>query len=462
MTGSENVYEERLGTDRMLPLVLKMALPAVAAQVVNLLYNIVDRIYIGHMPGEGPVALTGIGLCFPVISLISAFAKLFGANGGAPLSAIAQGRGDDEEAVLVMGNSFLMSVLTGLALMAAVLVFNRPILFAFGASDATYPYARDYLMIYALGSVPVLVTLTLTAFMNSQGFSSVGMVTVIIGAVLNILLDPLLIFVFGMGIKGAAIATVFSQTVSCVFAIAFLRSRTAVLRLTADSMRLSRRRCLRIIALGTSGFTMGATNSAVQLVCNKCAYIWGGDLFVGVMTILNSVREMFSTVVNGIGSASSPVMSYNYGRQDYRRVMKASNILLYMMLVYTGFIWALLYIFPDPFIMLFASDETLINATHHALQIYFFGFIFMSLHMTGQQTFVALGYAKQAVFFSLFRKVIIVVPLTIILPYAFGVDGVVLAEPISNVIGGFATYTAMRLVAFRHLKKQLANDRPLN
>ena len=447
------IHTAEFSKGKVSSLIVRVSIPLIAAELVNLLYSMVDRIYIGHMPGEGPVALTGIGLCFPVISLISAFAKLFGANGGAPLSAIAQGRGDDEEAVLVMGNSFLMSVLTGLALMAAVLVFNRPILFAFGASDATYPYARDYLMIYALGSVPVLVTLTLTAFMNSQGFSSVGMVTVIIGAVLNILLDPLLIFVFGMGIKGAAIATVFSQTVSCVFAIAFLRSRTAVLRLTADSMRLSRRRCLRIIALGTSGFTMGATNSAVQLVCNKCAYIWGGDLFVGVMTILNSVREMFSTVVNGIGSASSPVMSYNYGARDGGRVMKASNFMLFFVFMYTLIVWIVVFAFPHAMAMLFTQDAVMIDAASHALRVYFFAFVFMSLQTSGQQTFVALGRAKQAVFFSLFRKVIIVVPLTIALPYAFGIDGVMLAEPISNVIGGSAAYLAMRHTVFPELRK---------
>ena len=279
------------------------------------------------------------------------------------------------------------------------------------------------------------------------------MPSVLIGAGLNILLVPVLLFVFGMGIKGAAIATVFSQTVSCVFAIAFLRSRTAVLRLTADSMRLSRRRCLRIIALGTSGFTMGATNSAVQLVCNKCAYIWGGDLFVGVMTILNSVREMFSTVVNGIGSASSPVMSYNYGARDGGRVMKASNFMLFFVFMYTLIVWIVVFAFPHAMAMLFTQDAVMIDAASHALRVYFFAFVFMSLQTSGQQTFVALGRAKQAVFFSLFRKVIIVVPLTIALPYAFGIDGVMLAEPISNVIGGSAAYLAMRHTVFPELRK---------
>ena len=247
---------------------------------------------------------------------------------------------------------------------------------------------------------------------------------------------------------------VISQCISAIFCIAFLCRGHLPIRLRF--MPLEGRRVARICMLGTSGFTMGATNSIVQLVCNKCAAIWGGDLYVGVMTILNSIREIFSTPMNGFSSGATPVMSYNYGRGDGRRVMKASQLLLVMMLVYSGLIWALIYIFPDPFINLFTTDGTLMAACHHALQIYFFGFIFMSFHMSGQQTFVALGYAKQAVFFSLFRKVIIVVPLTIILPYFIGVDGVVLAEPISNVVGGMATYTVMRLTVFRKLRRQLA------
>ncbi len=454
------IHQTDFSRQSVLKSIMLSSFPLIIAELVNLLYSQVDRIYISRIEGIGSVALTGVGLCLPIISLISAFARLYGSNGGGPLCAIELGRNNHEEAEKLLSTSFSLTIITGAVITVIVLLFNRQILYLFGASDQTFPYARDYIVIYVIGSIPVLITLTLTPFINALGYSSVGMIAVIIGAVSNIILDPLFIFVFSMGVKGAAVATVISQIISSVFVICFLRSRNLPIRLRFK--RIESHRAGKICMLGISGFTMGATNSAVQLVCNKCAAIWGGDLYVGVMTILNSVREIFSTPINGISGGASPVMSYNYGRQDYRRVMKASNILLYMMLVYTGLIWALLYIFPDPFIMLFANDEALINATHHALQIYFFGFIFMSLHMTGQQTFVALGYAKQAVFFSLFRKVIIVVPLTIILPYAFGVDGVVLAEPISNVIGGFATYTAMRLVAFRHLKKQLANDRPLN
>ena len=446
------VHQADFSKGNVYKLVMRVSLPLIVAELVNLLYNMVDRIYIGHIPDVGSVALTGLGLCFPVISLISAFAKLFGSNGGAPLSAMARGRGDNKEAGLVMGNSFLLSVITGFVLMVIVLVFTKPILYAFGASDSTYPFACDYLRIYALGSVPVLITLSMTAFINSQGFAAIGMVTVLIGAVLNIILDPVLIFLFHMGVKGAAIATVFSQTVSCIFVILFLSGKNAVIRLRTRDMHLSPSRAWKIISLGTSGFVMGATNSVVQLVCNRCAFIWGGDLYVGVMTILNSVREVFSTFTNGISSGASPVMSFNYGARDGERVMKASNAVLSIVFVYSLVVWAFVFSFPRLMAMLFTDDEMMLSASVSALHIYFFGFFFMAFQSAGQQTFVALGKAGYAIFFSLFRKVIIVVPLTIALPYIFGVNGVMLAEPISNVIGGLAAYLTMRHIVFPELR----------
>ena len=446
------VHQADFSRGKVSSLIMRVSMPLIVAEFVNLLYNMVDRIYIGHLADNGSVALTGLGLCFPVISLISAFAKLFGPNGGAPLCAMERGRGNMREASLIIGNSFALSVITGFILMLAVLVFNRPILYAFGASDTTYPYARDYLLIYAIGTIPVLVTLSMNAFINSQGFATVGMVTVLIGAVLNIALDPILIFVLGLGVKGAAIATVFSQTVSCVFAIGFLCSRNVPLRLRFPDMRLGRRRTWKIIALGTSGFTMGATNSIVQLVCNKCAFIWGGDLYVGVMTILNSVREIYSTVMNGIGSGASPVMSFNYGARNGQRTIKASNFTLVCTFTYAMIAWIIIILFPHAMAMLFTQDAAMIEASASALRIYFFGFFFMAFQTAGQQTFVALGKARQAVFFSLFRKVIIVVPLTIALPYAFGINGVMLAEPISNVIGGLAAYLSMRHMVMPELR----------
>ena len=447
------IHQADFSKGKVSALILRVSMPLIVAELVNLLYNMVDRIYIGHLAENGSLALTGLGLCFPVISLISAFAKLYGPNGGAPLCAMARGRGDMKEASLVMGNSFTLSVITGFVLMVIVLTFNKPILYAFGASDSTYPYARDYLMIYSLGTIPVLLTLSMNAFINSQGFAMIGMLTVIIGAVINIILDPVLIFLCGLGVRGAAIATVFSQTISCIFAVSFLCSRNVELRLRVQDMKLGLSRCGKIIALGTSGFTMGATNSVVQLVCNKCAFIWGGDLYVGVMTIMNSVREVYNTVMNGIGSGASPVMSFNYGARNGRRTIKASNFTLVCTFTYAMLAWLIIILFPHAMAMLFTQDEAMIEASASAMRIYFFGFFFMAFQTAGQQTFVALGKAKQAVFFSLFRKVIIVVPLTIFLPYIFGVDGVMLAEPISNVIGGLAAYLSMRHMVMPELRE---------
>ncbi len=447
-----HVHQVDFSKGKVSSCILRLSFPLIVAEIVNLLYNMVDRIYIGHIPGVGSAALSGIGLCFPIISLISAFARLYGFNGGSPLCSMARGRGDEEEAHYVMGNSVFLSIITGLVIELILLVFLKPILYAFGASDVSYIYASSYLRIYALGTVPVLITLTMNAFINSQGFSQIGMISVLIGAVTNIVLDPILIFRFSLGVQGAAIATVISQSLSALFAIRFLTGKDAEIKLSFKYFKLKGERCMRIVSLGTSGFTMGATNSIVQLVCNKMAFLYGGDLYVGVMTILNSVREIFSTPINGLGSGASPVMSYNYGRGDGDRVRRASNYTVFSTLAISGFVWIIVLLFPGLMARLFTEDATLIEAAVPALKIYFFGFIFMSFQTSGQQTFVALGKAKYAIFFSLFRKVIIVVPLTLILPLIFGVNGVMLAEPISNVVGGLAAYLTMRHVVMPELK----------
>ncbi len=447
-----HVHQVDFSKGKVSSCILRLSFPLIVAEIVNLLYNMVDRIYIGHIPGVGSAALSGIGLCFPIISLISAFARLYGFNGGSPLCSMARGRGDEEEAHYVMGNSVFLSIITGLVIELILLVFLKPILYAFGASDVSYIYASSYLRIYALGTVPVLITLTMNAFINSQGFSQIGMISVLIGAVTNIVLDPILIFRFSLGVQGAAIATVISQSLSALFAIRFLTGKDAEIKLSFKYFKLKGERCMRIVSLGTSGFTMGATNSIVQLVCNKMAFLYGGDLYVGVMTILNSVREIFSTPINGLGSGASPVMSYNYGRGDGDRVRRASNYTVFSTLAISGFVWIIVLLFPGLMARLFTEDATLIEAAVPALKIYFFGFIFMSFQTSGQQTFVALGKAKYAIFFSLFRKVIIVVPLTLLLPLIFGVNGVMLAEPISNVVGGLAAYLTMRHVVMPELK----------
>ena len=434
-------------------IVLRTSIPMIMAEIVHLLYNMVDRIYIGHIPENGSLALTGLGICFPIIAIFTAFGRLFGSNGGAPLLSMELGKGNTEEAGKIMGSAFTLSLYTGLFFMFFLIICKRPLLYAFGASDVTYPFAEKYLTIYALGSIPVLLTLSMNPFITGQGFSVMGMATTVIGAVLNIILDPLFIFVLNMGVEGAAVATVISQTISMIFVLSFLVGKSPEVRIEKRYMKLEKKRSIRIMGLGMSGFTMGATNSIVQIVCNKMALLYGGDLYVGVMTILNSIRDIFATPLLGIGSGATPVMSYNYGMGDGKRVKSASNSMLYYTLLISALTWIIVFLFPSQLSGIFTTDQALIDASVYSLQIYFFGFIFMSFQTTAQQTFVGLGKAKRATFFSLFRKVIIVVPLTLILPKFFGIDGVMLAEPISNLIGGGAAYTTMRLTVFRELSQ---------
>lgn len=432
-------------------IVIRTSIPMILAEIVHLLYNMVDRIYIGHIAENGSLALTGLGICFPIIAIATAFGRLFGSNGGAPLCSMELGRGDKEEAGRTMGTAFSLSIITGILFTIFLIVFKKPLLYAFGASDITYPFAEEYLTIYALGSIPVLLTLSMNPFITGQGFSVMGMLTTVIGAVLNIILDPLFIFTLNMGVKGAAVATVISQTISMIFVLSFLLGKSPEVKIERRYMKLEKKRSLKIMGLGMSGFTMGATNSIVQIVCNKMALLYGGDLYVGVMTILNSIRDIFATPLLGIGSGATPVMSYNYGMGDGKRVKSASNSMLIYTLIISMITWIVVFLFPEELSGIFTTDSALIAASVYSLQIYFFGFIFMSFQTTAQQTFVGLGKAKRATFFSLFRKVIIVVPLTIILPKFFGIDGVMLAEPISNLVGGAAAYTTMRLTVFREL-----------
>ncbi len=437
--------------------IIEVALPMTFAQLLNLLYNIVDRMYIGRIPGEGTVALTGVGVCFPIITLITAFTYLFG-NGGGPLCAMERGRGDEKEAEMLMGNTFSMLVITGILLMGVGYLFHKPILYAFGASDSTFPYAGSYIRIYLLGTLFVMISLGMNPFINSQGFGNTGMFTVLIGAVLNIVLDPLFIFVFHMGVQGAALATILSQGCSCLWVLRFLTGPRAVLKLKASSLRISWKRVVRIMSLGVSGFIMAFTNSVVQVVCNATLQVYGGDLYVGIMTVLNSIREIFTMPVQGLTNGASPVMSFNYGEKAYKRVKQAIGFITLVGVAYTLFAWLLLRLFPDFFIRLFNSDPALLDRGREALRIYFFGFFFMAFQFSGQNVFVALGKAKKATFFSLFRKVIIVAPLTVILPRigGLGVDGVFWAEPISNLIGGCACFITMLVTVLPELSEKQA------
>ena len=434
--------------------ICEVAVPMMLAQLLNLLYNVVDRIYIGKIPGEGTLALTGVGLCFPIITLISAFTLLYG-NGGAPLCAMECGKGDRKEAEKLMGNSFTLLVLTGLILMVIGLLFYKPILYLFGASDTTFPYAREYITIYLLGTVFVMISVGMNPFINSQGFGNMGMLTVLIGAVLNIILDPLFIFVFQMGVSGAALATIISQFCSALWVLKFLTGKKATLHLKKEALRLQARRVRRIVSLGVSGFIMAFTNSLVQVVCNATLQTWGGDLYVGVMTVLNSVRDICTMPVMGLTNGASPVMSFNYGERAYHKVKRAIGFVAVVCISYTLLIWGLLELFPETFIRIFNDEASLLEKGVEALHIYFFGFCFMALQFTGQSVFVALGKSRYATFFSLLRKAFIVVPLTILLPRwnGLGVDGVFWAEPVSNLIGGCASFFTMLSVVLPELKK---------
>ena len=434
--------------------ILEVAVPMTLAQLLNLLYNVVDRMYIGRIPEACTTALTGVGVCFPVITMITAFTYLYG-NGGSPLCAMELGRGNHDEAKKLMGNSFSLLIGTSVILMLIAYIFHKPVLYAFGASDITFPYSSAYIKIYLIGTPFVMISLGMNPFINCQGFGNMGMLTVLIGAILNIVLDPLFIFGFHMGVRGAALATILSQLCSCLWVLNFLRGNRAVLRLETESMKLEWFRVKQIVSLGVSGFMMQFTNSLVQIFCNATLQNWGGDIYVGVMTVLTSVREIATMLVHGLSNGASPVMSFNYGEKVYGKVKQAIKFVTAVCFGYSLFVWGIIKIIPGFFIRIFNSEPELVAKGIPALHIYFFGFCFMALQFTGQSVFVALGKAKKATFFSIFRKVIIVVPLTLFLPNiaGLGVDGVFWAEPISNLIGGCACFFTMLLTVFPELKE---------
>ena len=354
------IHQTDFSTGNVYRNIMEVAVPMIIAQILNLLYNIVDRIYIGRIPEIGATALTGVGLCFPIITLITAFTYLFG-NGGAPLCSMERGRGNREEAEMLMGNTFVMLIGTGAILTAIGLIFYRPILYAFGASDVTFSYAADYIRIYLLGTLFVMITLGMNPFINSQGFGNTGMLTILIGAVLNILLDPLFIFGMHMGVRGAALATIISQFCSAIWVLRFLTGKKAILNLKKSAMRISWKRVGSIVSLGMSGFFMAFTNSLVQVVCNATLQTWGGDIYVGVMTVLNSVRDIFTMPVHGLTTGASPVMSFNYGEKAYDRVKKAIKFITAVCVIYTLAGWGILKLLPEFFIRIFNSEPALLE-----------------------------------------------------------------------------------------------------
>lgn len=436
-------------------LIFHLAIPMTLAQFINILYNVVDRMYIGKISNYGSMALTGVGLTFPIITFILAFANLFG-MGGAPLCSLERGKGNIEEAEKIIGNAFSLLISSGVIITVLGLLIKTPIIFLFGASSDTYIYANNYITIYLIGSVFVMISLGMNSFINSQGFAKTGMITTLIGAVINIILDPIFIFFLNMGVTGATLATVISQFLSALWVLKFLTSKKAILKLRRKYLKIDYYLSKKIIGLGLSGFIMGITNSLVQIVCNINLSIYGGDLYIGIMTVLNSIREVVTMPVLGITNAAQPVISFNYGAQKIERVKKGINFMSISCIAYTFIIWIILRLFPEFFISIFNSSEDLIKYGTIAMNIYFFGFFMMSLQFSGQSTYLSLEKSKHAIFFSLFRKVIIVIPLTFLLPkiYDLGVIGVFLAEPISNFIGGLACYLTMRLSIYDKLSEQ--------
>ena len=434
--------------------ILRMALPMSAAVLINALYSIVDRIYLGHIPGAGSYALTGIGLAFPLITIITAFQNLFG-NGGSPLFSIARGKGDGALAAKYLENAAFMLIAVGMILTAAAYLVKQDVLWLIGASDATFGYADDYLDIYLTGTVFVMISLGLNPYINAQGYAGTGMLTVMIGAVINIVLDPVFIFILGMGVKGAAIATVIAQFVSAVWVLLFLCGKKAPVRLSFRGFRPDFRVIWNIIRLGVTDFCFAVTNSAVSMICNARLQLLGGDAWVGTMTVISSLREVLLTVLHGVQGASKPIISYNYGARRFDRTKSAINWMLVFLVSYFLLIWALLMLFPGFFAGIFTDDEEVYRCCLVGIRVFFCLQFFMAFQSSGQSTFTALGMARHALFFSLFRKAVLVIPLTFILPDLFnlGVLGVFAAEPVSDVIGGLACFVTMKIATAGRLSE---------
>ena len=440
--------------------ILGAALPMLVAQILNLLYNIVDRVYIARIPNVGTAALGAVGLCFPLIIIITAFANLFG-SGGAPLFSIFRGQKDPQKATRIMNTSFSMVVSSGVVLMIIGLLFARPLLLLFGSSGSALTFALPYMMIYLIGTLPSMIAVGMNPFINAQGYSIIGMLSVTIGAIANLILDPLFIFGFGLGVEGAAVATVISQCLSAGFVLFFLtkKSELKVRFLRKNEFAQCISYAKNIISLGTAGFIMQLTNSLVTICCNNVLSVTGGDIYISVMTIISSVRQLVETPIYAINEGASPIISYNYGARRPRRVKKAGIVMGLMILCYTAIMWSLILVAPGMLIRVFSSDNALIRDSIPMLKLYFAAFIFMDLQYIGQTIFKSLNKKKQAIFFSLLRKVFIVVPLTYLLPYTFhiGTAGVFIAEPVSNVMGGAICFITMLCTVLPELKRMENN-----
>jgi len=428
--------QPNLGTEPIGKLLRKLAIPTITAQLVNMLYNLVDRIYIGHIPEIGTAALTGVGVCMPIIMLVSAFAAM-AAMGGAPRASIQMGKGDNAAAERIMGASAALLLCISLALTAVLTIWNRPLLMMFGASENTIVYATRYMGVYALGTIFVQMTLGLNAYITAQGFSKVSMMTVLIGAVLNTILDPIFIFVLGMDVQGAALATIISQAVSCLWVVRFLTGKKTTLRLRLPMIRLDWKILGPCVALGLAPFIMQSTESALAVCFNSSLLRYGGDIAVGTMTILTSIMQFVMLPLSGLSQAASPIISFNFGAKKLDRVKQGFWLLLKASAVYSAVMWALLMLMPQVFVGLFTPDEALIAYAAPCVRIYMAASLLFSVQLSCQQTFVALGNAKSSLFLACLRKLILLIPLIYIMPAILPgnkVNAVFMAEPVADII----------------------------
>ena len=450
--------EVDLGKEPIGRLLLVLAIPIIASQVINALYNMVDRMYIGHIPEIGAAALTGVGVSFPIIMIVSAFAALVG-MGGAPQASIAMGRKDHDKAEKILGNCFTSLAVVAVILTIIVLVFKTPLLYLFGASSNTISYAEDYIEIYAVGTIFVQMTLGLNMFISAQGFSMISMLTVVIGAVTNIILDPVFIFGFHMGVQGAAVATVLSQALSAVWAVKFLTGKSTVLHLKKKYMKIEWKVMAPCVALGVAPFIMQSTESVLVLCFNSSLLKYGGDMAVGAMTILSSIMQFAMLPLQGLTQGGQPIISYNYGARNVERVKKGFKLLLIACLCYSTLMWAAAQLVPQLLVMIFTNDPQLMKLAVWALRIYMAGVLLMGAQVACQQTFIAFGNAKISTFLAIFRKIIVLIPMIYILPVFMKdkVLGVFMAEPIADTIA-VCTTCVMFFVSFKKLIKEMKKE----
>lgn len=440
-----------LGTQPIGRLLLKLALPTVAAQLINMLYNIVDRMYIGHIKDVGALALTGVGVCMPLIMIISAFAALVG-NGGAPRASIYMGKKDTDTAQKILGNCFSLQIILSIILTIILLIGNKTFLLAFGASENTISYAVNYMNIYAIGTIFVQLTLGMNAFITAQGFAKTGMLSVLIGAVANIVLDPVFIFGMNMGVRGAALATIISQTLSCIWVLSFLFGKKTFLKIKPENLRLHAKIILPCVALGSSLFIMQASESIISVCFNSSLLKYGGDIAVGAMTILTSVMQFAMLPLQGLGQGAQPIMSYNYGAKNNDRVRKTFRLLLKVSFGYSIVLWAIVMLLPQMFAMMFTSDNALLSFTSQALRIYMASMFMFGIQIACQMAFNALGKAKDSIIVAVMRKFILLIPLIYIMPAIFKANqtnAVYMAEPVADFIA--VCFTAI-LFAFEFKK----------